>query len=188
MKRKKEDEESEEEDDSLSDQLQSDDSESSESESSPEVLKKGKKKKEEITEADRRNSKVCAFDPCERQENCGFVHVKSGSVPKDYKNERNPNYTYHRGDPESETSETAEEGKEYDGERRPLRRPEDHCQGSSKEGGKGSHKGDKEKEKEVEEEKEKVEEILCPEKLCDVLYNKNSFQPNDSPTYSSFPI
>ena len=121
----KEDEESEEEDDSLSDQLQSDDSESSES--SPEILKKGKRKKEEITEADRRNSKVCAFDPCERQENCGFGHVRSGSVPKHYKNERNLNCTYHRGDPESETSETAEEGKEYDGEGRPLRRPEDHC-------------------------------------------------------------
>ena len=56
--KKKEDEESEEEDDSLSDQLQSDDSDSSESESSPERRKKGKKKRQEITEADRRNSKV----------------------------------------------------------------------------------------------------------------------------------
>ena len=59
-------------------------------------------------------------------------------------------------------------GKEYDGEGRPLRRPEEHCQGSSKEGGKGSHKGVEEKEKEVEEEKDKEveeEKILSPEKL-----------------------
>ena len=39
------------------------------------------------------------------------------------------------------------------------------------------HKGAKEKEKEVEE------EILSHEKINDVLYNKNSFKPNDSPTY-----
>ena len=139
--KKKEEEESDEEDDSLSDQLQSEDSDSSESESSPVILKKGKKKREEITEADRRNSKVCAFDPCERHETCGFVHVKAGSVSKDFKNERNSNYTYHRGDPESETSERAEEGKENDGEGRPFRRPEDRCQGSSKEGGQGNRKG-----------------------------------------------
>ena len=84
----KEDEESEEDDDSLSDPLKSNDSESSGDESSPEVHKKGKnsflrkkkknessgadsspemrkkgKKNEEITEADRRNSKACAFAP-----------------------------------------------------------------------------------------------------------------------------
>ena len=73
LKEKKKDEEESEEEDSLSDQLQSEDSDSLESESSPEIIKK-KKKKEEITETDRRNSKVCAFDPCERQENCGFLY------------------------------------------------------------------------------------------------------------------
>ena len=83
--KKKEDDDSEDEDDSLSDPLESDDSESSETESSPEKPKKGKKNGE-VTEADRRNSKVCAFDPCERQEHCGFVHIKSGSVSSNYNN------------------------------------------------------------------------------------------------------
>ena len=72
--KKKEDEDYEDDDDSLRNPLESEDSESSESESSPEKPKKGKKKNEEITEADRRNSKVCAFDPCERQENCGILN------------------------------------------------------------------------------------------------------------------
>ena len=177
LKEKKKDEEESEEEDSLSDQLQSEDSDSLESESSPEIIKK-KKKKEEITEMDRRNSKVCAFDPCERQENCGFVHVKAGRVPKDDNNEPNPNYIYRRRDLESETCETAEERKECDGERRLLRRPKEYCQRSCQEGSKGSHEGVKENEEEIEE------ESVLPKKPNDVLCNKNS-KPNDSPTYFS---
>ena len=176
LKEKKKDEEESEEEDSLSDQLQSEDSDSLESESSPEIIKK-KKKKEEITEMDRRNSKVCAFDPCERQENCGFVHVKAGRVPKDDNNEPNPNYIYRRRDLESETCETAEERKECDGERRLLRRPEEYCERSCQEGGKGSHEGDKEDEEEIEE---RVLPIIHNDVLCNKI-----FKPNDSTTYFS---
>ena len=173
--KKKDEDESEEEDDSQSDQLQSDDSESFESESSPELRKKGKKKREEITEADRRNSKVCAFDLCERQESCGFVHVKAGTVPKDYSNEHSPNYIYHRGDPEGETSERAKEGKEHGRERRSLPCPEDDCKGSCQKGCKRGDKGDEEIEEEIDK------KSLSPNVLC----NKNSPKPIDSPTYFS---
>ena len=114
------------------------------------MRKKGKKS-EEITESDRRNSKVCAFEPCEREENCGFVYVKSGNVPIGNNKERNSNHIYYSGDPESKTSKTAKKGKEYDGERGPLNRPEGHCQGSCEEGGEGSHEGAEKEEKEVEE-------------------------------------
>ena len=162
--KKNEDDDSEEEDDSLSDPLdESDDSELSESESSPEKPKKGKKKNEEITEADRRNSKVCAFDPCERQENCGFVHVKSGTVSANYTNERNPNRIYYRGGSESETSETATERKEYDGEGGPILSPEGNCQGGGEEGCEGSHERD---------EKEEVDELVYLLNRCNFINNK----------------
>ena len=76
------------------------------------------------------------------------INASSDSVSEDYNKERNPYHLYYRRDSESEISETAEKGKEYDGERGPLNRPEGHCQGSCEEGGEGSHEG---AEKEVKE-------------------------------------
>ena len=50
------------------------------------------------------------------------INASSDSVSEDYNKERNPNHLYYRRDSESEIGETAEKGKEYDGERGPLHR------------------------------------------------------------------
>ena len=104
--KKKEKTETETSDDSTEPESSSEDSEP------PRPVKKFKRiPKIEITAADRRAARVCAYDPCDRLPDCTFVHVSTG-INLGSKNVVN-NDVYYRGNDESKVGQNPlKEGKE----------------------------------------------------------------------------